>query len=664
MRAFATDAMGSAGVGSPVAAATFWPRSALVPLQDPQTVDEFNALGIEVADHAWPMQEGALATYAYDKLGSLHLLQDTETSGDKPVAGQPAVGLWWNDSLIGRRAWETRHLKDQLNSGDSSTFELDKAWSIYVRFKFAFPAASSAGIMGNRSATGTNAGWTLRISSGVMYIVVDDSVAGVQTSSLTGTTTYDDQAWHDVLICHDGAGSFYITTDMGSVTPSTMTVSGATGGEEFVIGAPHAESTAVGLQFSGAMAWERDIRATADDVRAALFTHGQFPELAGIDSAALSKLTRSTNSYCAGVDSVFGEFMATYGGAQCAVFYDQTADVDAGAEDYGVIIAAVTNLCTNSENLTTSWSAVGTGYSFDALAGTAPNGHIRADYFAQGLGTDYVESGSTTVSASTDYCQSIYLAANGTATLVKLEFLNGAGTVMATKQVIVDGWSRVFITGQSTDTGAKLRITPQAGGTELFMFGYQVESGLFMKLYVGTYGSTAGYSQQRYRYDHDPGDISTVKGSIVAEITAFSSTHSSDRNICDLDDGNASLENKLVVYSPSSQQGFQFFLYDSSEVLIAEQATSGGLVQPLKFICAWDSVLNLAQHGGNNFAMRQVDGISDLRESSEDADGTVTETNTRLSVGSTAGGASNLIQGMIRKLQIFAQPFDLGDFGE
>ena len=212
-------------------------------------------------------------------------------------------------------------------------------------------------------------------------------------------------------------------------------------------------------------------------------------------------------------------------GAQLVTFTRASSGTFVGSD--GVLRTAVTNLCLQSENFTTTWTNF---LSTDAAnTAIAPNGTLTADTLIPDSGAtaglirqDF--SGATfTDNASISF--SIYVKAAGL-TNFNIQFYNkantfhggqtvnastgalsGVGTLASTAVTSIgDGWYRVSMTGMSSGTGAtgpnlRIVVTSTGDGTSgLFLWGAQLEQSST----VGEYIPTTSAINSAPRFDHNP----------------------------------------------------------------------------------------------------------------------------------------------------------------
>lgn len=205
----------------------------------------------------------------------------------------------------------------------------------------------------------------------------------------------------------------------------------------------------------------------------------------------------------------------------------------------GVLQTAVTNLCLQSENFTTTWTNF---LSTDAAnTAIAPNGTLTADTLIpdSGATTGLIRQdfSGTTFTDNASISFSIYVKAAGL-TNFNIQFFNKANTFYGTQTVnastgglsgsgtiasttvtnVGDGWYRVSMTGISAGSGAtgpnvRIVVTSTGDGTSgIYIWGAQLEQSST----VGEYIPTTSTINSAARYDHDP--ISLIgKGLLLEE---------------------------------------------------------------------------------------------------------------------------------------------------
>jgi hypothetical protein len=190
----------------------------------------------------------------------------------------------------------------------------------------------------------------------------------------------------------------------------------------------------------------------------------------------------------------------------------------------GVLRTAVTNLCLQSEDITTTW----TNFQSTDVANTAiaPNGTLTADtLIVNNAASGGLVQQSFTLPDSNAYAFSVYAKAAGN-TSVTIQFYNKANTFYGSKVLnlntgaltgsdfngtssvvsVGDGWYRFLYTGLSSGTGANtpnIRVVdPSTGnGTSgIHLWGAQLEQSST----VGEYVPTTSVINSAPRFDHNP----------------------------------------------------------------------------------------------------------------------------------------------------------------
>jgi len=209
-------------------------------------------------------------------------------------------------------------------------------------------------------------------------------------------------------------------------------------------------------------------------------------------------------------------------GASLVTFTRASSGTLVGSD--GVLRSAVTNLCLQSEDITTTW----TNFQSTDAANTAiaPNGTLTADTLIvnNGANSGLVQQ-QFTLPDSTACVFSVYVKAAGSAS-ASLQFYNKANTFHGTKTLnlntgaltgsdfvgtssaisVGDGWYRFLFTGLNSGTGAttpNVRIVDLSTGNGtagIYVWGAQLEQSST----VGEYIPTTSAINSAPRFDHNP----------------------------------------------------------------------------------------------------------------------------------------------------------------
>ena len=207
------------------------------------------------------------------------------------------------------------------------------------------------------------------------------------------------------------------------------------------------------------------------------------------------------------VDSITGKNLVTHTRASSATYVDGD----------GLIKTAVTNLLTNSEDITASgwntyYNTSGTASApvVTANYGTAPDGTQTADRLQLNKGAGTTSSDNTNISNSSystiagqPYTQSAYLkTVDGSTKILRFSF-NGEAAVLIT---VTGDWQRFTATDASaSDTSRSLRLslrgtTGTSDSADVLVWGFQAEQAST----AGEYVKTTSTINSAPRFDHDP----------------------------------------------------------------------------------------------------------------------------------------------------------------
>jgi len=162
--------------------------------------------------------------------------------------------------------------------------------------------------------------------------------------------------------------------------------------------------------------------------------------------------------------------------------------------------AKTTNLCLQSEDLSTTWTTTGTA-SVTTNAGNAPDGNATADQVDGSAGSDSVQQDIGVAAASDQFVFSIYMnrsAGAGTPAIRLKDSINSEGTSFTITPSVSNGtWDRYdvhhsFTAGATGNVYAEIIVNDSSGSTYLF-WGAQVEE-------VGEPSTTQPYQKRGTRY--------------------------------------------------------------------------------------------------------------------------------------------------------------------
>jgi len=240
--------------------------------------------------------------------------------------------------------------------------------------------------------------------------------------------------------------------------------------------------------------------------------------------------------------------------------------------------AAKTNLCLQSEDLTTSWSLLTAGDSISANSTAAPDKGL-----ADGLIADTSNGahgiGQTVTLTATTYTLSVFAKrgdkdfiffrdASLANTDVWFDLANG--TVGTTQSAITaafiedwgDGWYRCGASFVGTAAAHGIRIrSAEADNDQVFVgdgatintyfWGVQLEAGEFMSSYIPTTSSAVTRAKDDEYYKGDDGNLSDRRGRLVIEALIPNYNPSSAHVFVSLSDGGAAADRIELSVNPT-----------------------------------------------------------------------------------------------------------------
>ncbi len=284
------------------------------------------------------------------------------------------------------------------------------------------------------------------------------------------------------------------------------------------------------------------------------------------------------------VDRNSTKYVLGSGGTIISYATDEPAfEFNADGSYKGLLVEpAATNLCKQSEDITTTWSSYQATRTANAT--TAPDGNATADKLNDnsGTGTGYVDIAQTiTVSANTKYTASVFLKADqlAFAALTASDYdggtdgiqyfgLSGDGSLGTASGLddssitkYPDGWYRCTITWTqgAADTSFVFiinladsisnAIVDLDGTSSIFVWGAQVEASPIATSYIPTTTASVTRVKDDITQTGAQSLIGQTEGTLYAEVD-WGLTTGTYQNILSANDGSAS--NQLVIFNNTS----------------------------------------------------------------------------------------------------------------
>jgi len=182
---------------------------------------------------------------------------------------------------------------------------------------------------------------------------------------------------------------------------------------------------------------------------------------------------------------------------------------------------AQTNLCAESEDFSTTWTASSITVSADTSDILDPSGGTDADKLTASAANGTLSYDTSTAITDTSGTFSVYLRAqSGGTDNVIIELLDTAGTSLATESLSVNpSWTRyevTYVSSGSISNNWRFRIKIVNNADVIYGWGAQFETRTFASSYISTDGSTANRNAETVYWPITSGeDIGRLKGTIA-----------------------------------------------------------------------------------------------------------------------------------------------------
>ena len=242
----------------------------------------------------------------------------------------------------------------------------------------------------------------------------------------------------------------------------------------------------------------------------------------------------------------------------------------------------------------------------------------------------------------------IYLSASSPANStfsIYAKWKNGSGGIDLstdgasnyTSVAVTNEWSRVSITPASSAFQCVLRIP--SNGSELYLWGAQLEEGSFPTSYIPTSGSTVTRNQDQFSRDGIGSLINSTEGVLFAEIQGFANYNL--QRVMSLSDGSSNV-NTVQLGILNSTSNYKIFV--SVRVGSSFQAFMtydlGAIVPTMVKVAI--------KYKENDFAL-WVDGV----ERATDTSGLTFSADTLNELAFDRGGGAQKFEGKVKQLQVY-----------
>jgi hypothetical protein len=440
----------------------------------------------QTATGIWDFQEAS--GDVLDKVGSIDL-----GAVGSPIQNQTAVGLWDGSSYTSRKAMEniTQRGSNYVDAASTSTYDFDASTSFAFMVVVRAPDQINSARVLRKFVGGV--GYEIVLTPSAITCEIDD---GVTSGTATVTEFAGDGAWHCILfIVNRTTNKMHCITDLGSTTDVDIaSVGSLSSAALFGTGSSGATSRA---QWTYMVHWQGAAAEALDQTAFdAFWQHASDP------TGLLTTQTRGSLISVPVANGYVGHFT------------DDTLPIGwhsgLGGTGLGLYMnTAVTNLCADSEDLTSGWVATSTD-AVTANDDDAPDGFRSATLVdptnTAGRVHHAIASGLV---AETEYTLSYWAKADVShATEQRVTTSSSVNTSLASQSpTITTSWVRytlTFTTGVGqTSTRILLYGDTTAGTDTCHYWGVQIELGDGAGAYIRTSGGSAALVKSDFRATGD-----------------------------------------------------------------------------------------------------------------------------------------------------------------
>ena len=341
--------------------------------------------------------------------------------------------------------------------------------------------------------------------------------------------------------------------------------------------------------------------------------------------------------------STNGTFMGSNGLIQTAAINTPRFDHTSAGVCRGLLIEeSRTNICRQSENFGSFWSAGGCAVSIDT--DVAPDGNTTADSVNITNGGGHFVQQTISVSASTVYTFSFWVK-RGTATALSYSIFNstaGSNIVAPTSYYnqTSSAWARVSFTFTTPVGCASIAVYPlRDGGSTgtVLLWGAQVEAGSFATSYIPTGAGSAVRSA----------DVCSITG---ANFTSFWNTN--EGAMLASGDPRAGAAVSIFVMANSGANANQIAFDRSTTALKFGIANSGTYTATISQNSTNGSFVKISGAYATNNARSAVNGVLGTPDTS-----VIVPTNlNRFNIGSSSTASTEFANGCIAEIKYFRKP--------
>ena len=234
-----------------------------------------------------------------------------------------------------------------------------------------------------------------------------------------------------------------------------------------------------------------------------------------------------------------------------------------------------TNEVTYSEDFTQWTSSVGMTVTLNDS--TSPSGNLNATLLATSNANDLIYTSVSTTIAST---LSVYV--KWKVGIGNID-LSSDGGYNYTSLPVTEGWTRISISPTTIANQIVLKIP--TSGSELYIWGLQLEEGSYATSYIPTSGSTVTRNQDIFTRDGIGSLINSTEGVLFVEMAALQTTNTNAEYLV-ISDGTYTA-NSIMIQLRSGANQLAVWGYSGSVYQIAETITLTDITDFNKIAIKW-----------------------------------------------------------------------------